>query len=988
MKRDLPNEELPKIRLANMVQVLNEFIKPGIYPIIKPFDVYLGFSKEPVPWKDRNKLQYRPIKPGELWSEEIYDCGWFKCVCDVPEEYRDADLWISFNSESEALLYSKEGEPLKGFTNGEVGYNHNRDNQTKRNYPLKEFIDENGHIELYIDAGANSRYWEGHRGDEGRFGFCNLCLKNYEYEDIYFDIQVLQDLAETIDPSAPIYKPLVDGIVKIRDLYWYECEERYTKAKAIVNQLFQLSKIKGPTNDEVILEAHSHLDIAWLWPLRENKRKIIRTITNIFYLMERYPFMTFIISQPIQIEWIKEASMKLYNKFMAYEKEGRIEVQGGCWSEIETNTPGEESLARQMLYGQKYWLEEFGHYVKLMWLPDSFGFTGSLPQVLKLSGQDYFSTIKISWSWFTKFPFHDFKWEGIDGSYVVCHFPHENYYNSGSFPGNMFTIAKARTPYDVYDKTVYLYGIGDGGGGPDVGHVERLVRMKKMKCMPKMRDGMVSEIFEELNQKQNMLPTYQGELYLERHQGVLTSQNRHKQWNKCIEERLKLVESFLASKGINKYDDTLDEIWKEVLLYQFHDVQAGSAVERVYLEEQKRFELFNKQLDDILMDILPEFKKTPSENTYLFNHLNYSGEKLYRVSEGYIKYQLKPHEWSKPSEVFYKKEINFNGVVETPLLKVTFETDGFISSIYDKRSSLEMLSTYGGNKLRVFHDYGDAWDIPESYRDQDEVYMKLIERKAYRAGKMTEIVSTYVFKNSKVVETMTVDDDSSVIYFHHDMDWKDTYYLIKSCTGLTQISDYATFDIQFGSLKRSTKLDELEEIAQIEVAAQQWADLSSKKAGFTLINHARNGYYVKGDHMELSILRSTHEPGRFSDQHPTSYDYAFFIHNNAFDEKEVDKLAYIYDEQFLLSDQKDEFELPVIDNDDIEWCAFKNAYDKDGVIFRFYERSGIPSVCKITPPKGYLKAKLVNILEDELGEVNLNKLEFHPFEIKTIRFTK
>ena len=176
---------------------------------------------------------------------------------------------VNQDPENAPDLFYGYGERIAAITNQDLivpigPYLHNRDNQTKRNYPLKEFIDENGHIELYIDAGANSRYWEGHRGDEGRFGFCDLCLKNYEYEDIYFDIQVLQDLAETIDPSAPIYKPLVDGIVKIRDLYWYECEERYTKAKAIVNQLFLLPKIKGPTNDEVILEAHSHLDMSVL----------------------------------------------------------------------------------------------------------------------------------------------------------------------------------------------------------------------------------------------------------------------------------------------------------------------------------------------------------------------------------------------------------------------------------------------------------------------------------------------------------------------------------------------------------------------------------------------------------------------------------------------------------------------------------------------------------------------------------------------------
>jgi len=512
--------------------------------------------------------------------------------------------------------------------------------------------------------------------------------------------------------------------------------------------------------------------------------------------------------------------------------------------------------------------------------------------------------------------------------------------------------------------------------------------MKKMNSMPKMRDGTVEEIFKDLDKHQDILPTYQGELYLERHQGVLTSQNRHKQGNKCIEERLKLVEAILAEKGVYDFDKTMDDIWKEVLLYQFHDVQAGSAVERVYLEEQVRYSLFNKELDDILAKVLPINEKTPGENVLLYNHLNYSGEKLYRTKDGYVEYQLQPHSWAKPAVVAAKREIAVPTVVETPLLKIAFAKDGSLSSIFDKRSSTEMLNAYGGNKLRVFHDYGDAWDIPESYRDQDEVFMKLVDRKAYRAGQFTEILSTYTFQNSTIVEAMTIDDKSSVIRIHDDIDWKDTYFLIKSCTGLTQTSNMATFDVQFGSFKRSTRLDDLEEKAQIEVAAQQWADLSSDKAGFTIMNHARNGYYVKNDHMEISVLRSTHEPGRFSDQHPTSCNYAFYIHDGAFDEKNVDKLAYVYDEQFILASAAEKINLPTIDNDDIEWSAYKLAYDKNGVILRVYERTGLNATCKITMPEGYHKAELVDILEDTLGAIDLNKVSFHPFEIKTIRFTK
>ncbi len=986
MKRDEINPKLAQIKLKQMVSVLHEFIKPSIYPIIKPFEVRYGFSKEPVPWKERLSLKYKPIKPGTYWSEEWFDCAWFHCVVTVPEEYRHLPLWVSFNCEGEALLYTKDGEPLKGFTNGEVGYNHHRDNQTKQNIQINEFMDENGVIELWFDAGSNNRYWDGERKDEGRFGFCNLCLKNEETEDIFFDIQVFQDLAETIDETAPIFPPLLEGLTKIRNLYWYDSKDKYQKAKAVVKELMKLPPYKDVHKRHLILVAHSHLDLAWLWPMRENKRKIVRTITNIFYLMERYPFMNFIISQPIHLEWIKKASHQLWNQFVEYKKAGRIEVQGGAWVEFETNTPGEESLARQMLYGQKYWLENFGHYSEIMWLPDSFGFTGSLPQVMALSGQKYFSTIKVSWSWYTKFPYHDFKWIGIDGSSVISHFPHEDAYNSGSFPGNMYNMDRQRTKGDVFDGTLYLYGIGDGGGGPDVGHVERLVRMKEMESMPPMRDGLISDIFEELEAIKERLPAYKGELYLERHQGVLTSQNRIKQWNKNLEEKLKIVESYLASIGCKDFEQKLHEIWKEMLIYQFHDIMAGSSIERVYLETQVRYEKMHEELNQMMESVLPGYLPAYQEGAYVFNHLNYGSEKVLKKDNAYYRLQLKRHDFSNQYQKYSGVDLPLTFQVETPLLKITFNQDGSFKSIIDKRNELEMISPYGGNRFRVFHDYGDAWDIPKSYRDQDEVYMELVERKMKKYGPFTEITSKYSFKNSTLIETMVIDDYSSVIRFHHDMDWKDTYYLIKACFGVTQVSDEASFDIQFGSLKRSTKNETWEEIGQFEVCAQEWLDLSSDKAGLSFINHARYGNYVKEGQVEISILRSTHEPGRFSDQKPTSYQYALYVHNTPFAEEEVDRLAYLMNSQFIMTSEKTPAPtLPVVSDNDIEISAFKNAYSGKGVIVRLYERSGKEKTISVKIPKQFKNIVLVNLLEDVIEQkVDVNALHFRPFEIKTL----
>jgi alpha-mannosidase len=973
------NPEHEKEQIRDIHNILYVVMFPKIYAKVASFTVSYALSKEPVPFEKRNQRHYHPLKEGQSWSHEVFDCAWMHAHLQLTPEQQAKALYLAFDCGGEALLYSANGVPLKGFTNGSSGFDLGLANPTKRYYPLDGLIGEDGVIDLDFDCGANDLF--GTRQGDGKFIFADAVEKDEEMEDICYDTEVLLDELEHLDLSDPLYPDLLAGLTEIRDLYWYNRAGAYLKAKAIANRLFALKKTDSFS---VVAVGHSHLDLAWLWPIRETKRKVLRTFSNVVYLLKKYPEFTFVVSQPQQLQWLKEGSPALFEKVAQEIKAGRIEPVGGPWIEMDMNAPSGESLMRQMLYGQKFWQENFGHYVTEAWLPDCFGFSGALPQICHLTNQDSFITTKISWNRVNLFPYHDFVWQGIDGTSILAHLPPEGTYNSGAYPRSIMTMEKNTEPSDHFNEGLLVYGIGDGGGGPSVGHVERLKREEKASFMPSIRFGHATELLADLKKDEGQLETYPGELYLENHQGTYTSQSQNKQWNRYMENKLAAVEMVLAAKNNRLYETEIEAIWKEVLLYQFHDIVSGSAIKRVYQESLKRYGEMNEELERILHAVVPSSLSHYAEGAFVFNPLSYPLSAMLKMGSHYDRVDLKAHGICKEYTRFAGENVANSSSIDTPIFHIEFAADGSLSHLLDKRNGKEILRGEG-NHLRVFRDHGDAWNIMDSYRNQDPLYLALIKRETRVYGPLTEITSFYSFNHSTLKETLLIDADSDLLRFHHDLDWQDTGYMLKSCFSLAEGSDEATCDIQFGSLKRSTRNDTSLERAQFEVPAQQWVDISTPSHGVALLNKAKDGYSIKEGQLELTLLRSTNYPCTDSDHGKTSYDYAFYVHAKPFDEGEVDREAakFNVDPLYFQADPHLD-ELPSIDNPDIEVSCLKNAYHKEGVILRLYERAHKPGVCVLTLPEGYHHVSEVTGLEDEIKAVDPQAISFHPFEVKTL----
>lgn len=698
------------------------------------------------------------------------------------------------------------------------------------------------------------------------------------------------------------------------------------------------------------------------------------------------------ISQPQQIEWIRENQPAIFEKLKQYVQEGRIELQGGMWVEADTNITGEESLARQFLYGINYYKKHFGVRVKNLWLPDVFGYSGSLPQLIKKAGLDYFMTIKISWNLLHKFPYHTFNWLGIDGTDVLVHMPPEGTYNSGVFPHSVYTVEKEYREKHLTDYALIVYGIGDGGGGPGEEHIARVERQRNLNPLPHVNFGTSHSFFELINKNKNNYPSWQGELYLENHQGTYTSQAKIKYYNRYFEHKLKTIETLLVSANkYYQYKEQLEKIWKEILLYQFHDILPGSSIRRVYEECLIRYKELDKELDLLIKDSFPQYDVT-NKGSIWYNPLLYSASFIDKIDDKYIERSIEGLSTNIIDEQEYYKETTINdNVIETEIFRIQFSpTSSQILSIYDKEENREVLSKPEGNSLVVYKDFGDAWNILEHYREQTPTPLYLVSRTINRYGEIYEVQNTYTFKESQLLERIVIHNKRRIIEFHHQVDWQNSNHMLRTSFPLAVTATEAYFDIQYGELKRSRLSNTTIEQAQFEVCGHNWVDVSETGYGVSLINNGKYGYYIKGDLIDINLLRSTNYPCKDGDIGQTSYTYALYIHQGDRHNAKVDNVAMALNTHFL------SFDKPVdikekwlqVSHANIDYSTIKAAEEGNAIVIRLYEKAGLLTQAKIRIDLDLVNVNLVNIAEEHLKEIGTTRefeLVFKPYEVHTIK---
>lgn len=976
-------------------------IAGAVYKKLTPLNVTIWKTKEPVPFEGRFTGEMRVISPGESWGE-LWDCAWFQFTGTVPKEASGRHVVALIDVSGEACVFDSEGCPIQGLTNVSSDFDPSLGNPGKRVVEVTNNARGGESINILADAGLNDLF--GNYKDNGILKEAHIAICNDAMRMLLYDFDVLFGLMKVLPENSARAHSIFHALNKASLVLNDFTEEEALLARKIL--LPELQKKGGDPSLSISAIGHAHIDLAWLWPIRETKRKGARTFSTALMLMDKYPDYVFGASQPQLYAWVKENHPALYEKIRKKVAEGRWEPQGGMWVEADTNISGGEALVRQILYGKRFFKQEFDKDIRVLWLPDVFGYSGSLPQILRKSGIDYFMTIKLSWNVHNKFPHHTFIWRGIDGSEVLAHMPPEGTYNSEASPSS---IRKAENEYidkGVAAECLMLFGIGDGGGGPGEEHLERLEREKNLDGLPPVKQEPSINFFDRLNTARSSYKTWVGELYLEKHQGTLTTQSRNKRFNRKTEISLRELE-FLSSvahiKGSRKYPgDEIEALWKETLLYQFHDVLPGSSIKRVYSESLSRYEAMSGIISGCLarayQSVFPNtcvvLNTLSWQRTQWIKH-NGSWFRVTVPSMGYAPLNMFKQDCSK--DVFAEAG---NNRLENDILRVDFGEDGSIISVFDMEAGREVLKPGAkGNVLCVYHDHGDAWDFSIQYNKRPSMRFTLEASHYEKDGPKAVMYQAYTYGNSRIEQSIVLTDGSRRLDFETKAYWYEDNKMLRTSFPVDISATEATCDIQFGSIKRPTHENTSFDMAKHEISAQKWVDISQPDYGVALLNDCKYGYCVNGNTLDLNLLRSPGYPDESADRGEHLFTYSLYPHPGDHITGKVNQAAYELNMPLTIQESHlsslypevcgESFSFIEPDSGSVVVEAVKKAEDSDDIIVRLYECNGSDVSVKIrlgfTPESVFL----TDLMEQNIREVtlkdNIVEISFKPFEIITLR---
>lgn len=787
-----------------------------------------------------------------------------------------------------------------------------------------------------------------------------LGVKNDELERFYYDLKVPFEVYQTLpedDKDALMIAECLHGAVNRLDLRQVGSEAFFASVRRAGEYLqsgfYQTHCGRFDVTEHCI--GHTHIDVAWLWPLRQTREKVLRSFANVLYLMDRYPEFKFMSSQPQLYDFVKQDCPAMYERIKQRVAEGRWEAEGGMWLEADCNLTSGESLVRQILHGKRFFRREFGSDNVVLWLPDVFGYSAALPQILAKSGIRYFMTTKIAWNDTNRIPNDTMRWRGIDGTEILTHFittrdyekypllnPNPNHsttYNGMLTPGQVKGCWQRYQNKAINRQILQCYGNGDGGGGPTGEMLENARRMgRALPGCPKVVHTLVRDYFELLEQTVGddpRLPVWCGELYLEFHRGTYTSMARNKRDNRLAELRLAEAELFAviaALAGRAAYPrEELERYWKLTLLNQFHDILPGSSIGQVYEDSKRDYEEVlsgTKSLIDSALAALTAPDSGMGEAVVaVFNPGSWQRTDIVRLANVPFGLGVFANGESRPSVrqpdgslLFLATGVPPKGVRMFRLMRedgmgaettglvdgdhiVTVHYDirlddrGHFCSIYDRQADREVLQSGGrGNVLQVFEDRPaeyEAWNIDRHF-----------EEKMWEADDLTDcriiqndplclrLRQERRFLSSVIIQEIVFYHHSRRIDFETVVDWKESHLLLKVAFPVDITATKATYEIQYGNVERPTHRNTSWDKARFEVCAHKWADLSEGGYGVTLLNDCKYGYDIHDSVLRLSLIKCATYPNPAADREIHRFTYSLYPHNGDFRTGQVIQEAY------------------------------------------------------------------------------------------------
>ncbi|NMA96355.1 MAG: alpha-mannosidase, partial [Clostridiales bacterium] len=1004
---------------------------------LKTWKTREGFFKEPGKYTDIGK--WTDISMGDRWICADSTTRWFEKEITIPESFAGKNVVLEMDFGGEALV-KIDGVIQSALTSY---LEENDATRTRVLLPREPKAGETFHVE--VEAGLNYMEFarfrrQGAKDIEYQFRYALLAVVDTEVEQYYFDIKTAYDamralrspiekvvetnvnlpseiarIFESLTKDSYIYQKLLDAVLHsltVVDVdYDYDALTSSIKdARKILEE--KLEKIPNNPHALIRFVGQAHIDTAWLWPVKETVRKCGKTMANVLDLMDRYKEFIFAFSQPQLFEYTKEFYPELYERIKEKVKSGQFELVGNTWVEMDTNVPSGESLVRQLLYGRNFFIKEFGKYSKVFWMPDVFGYSWALPQIIKRSGMDYFFTSKLIGNDTNKFPHSLFNWQGIDGTRVLSYVQRLNY-NGRYNPETVETIYNRFDQKDKSDDIMMTFGFGDGGGGPNYQMLETGRRLESFPGLQRTRIDTSQSFFDAVNPIKDQLPVWNDEMYYEYHRGTYTSQARTKMHNRRTELGMRQGE-ILASMALDSvgakypYEDIL-EAYKIILRNQFHDIMPGTSIKAVFDDCEEEYAHVLDIIDKIQDNAIGTLTKAgePEEIT-VFNSLSWErlGHVRVDIPEGLEEARIVDEQGNEIHSIIDGNEIEFEACVpalgsriyriepkpatenisikvsentlENKFYKIALDKGGNLISVYDKRKECEVLEDgKPSNLLQIFEDKPcceTAWNIDLEYQNKGwdlvEGHVEVIEQNSIKGV----VRVTKTFNLSTIIQDITIYSSIPRIDFKTRVDWQETEKMLKAAFNVNVLSSKATYEIQFGAIERPTHWNTTYDKAKFEVCGHKWADLSEGGYGVSLLNDSKYGYDIKENCMRITLLRAPIDPDPVADKGIQEFCYSLYPHKGDFIEGETVNAGYELNVPLLaipgrIMSEEDSY--AKISRKNVIIDTIKCAEDENGIIMRVYESSGIRGKTKIelsTTAKEIYKCNLMEENE-ELIEV-------------------
>lgn len=868
--------------LARCSRIRDQFLVPALSRDSVPLTVtQWSCGREQPTIEQALAADYSPLAPGKQWGAP-WSTTWFRLEGQLPQSWGRPpatsveaiiDLGFTMNRpgfQCEGLAYAGDGRILKGLE------------------PLSAWCPvpatPTGDVVLFVEASAIPEFpfdWS----TPARFsrpdaddtdplyalGSCEIVLRDNAVAELLADLRVVTMLLEggTLAPSrrARLAQALTDCLDALDP---WDLPGTLADARAALGPA--LDAPASASAPVVHLVGHAHIDSAWLWPLSETRRKCVRTWANVIDLMRRDPDFTFVCSSAQHYAWIAEDAPELFEAVRRRVAEGRFVPVGGSWVEFDANLPSGEAMLRQLILGTRYFQDTFGFESDELWLPDSFGYTATLPQLARAAGKAHVVTQKLSWNDTNAFPYTTFAWEGLDGSRVLTHFPPADTYCSDVTVADVQRSEHQHKNAQRGGVALLPFGWGDGGGGPNREMLDNRTRMADLEGVPRIQDSTPRTFFSAAAAENPTPAVWRGDLYLELHRGSFTSQHRTKQGNRRCESLLREAELWCATAHVRRGTaypaQRLGEIWRQVLLLQFHDILPGTSIGWVHDEAEATHSRLIEELEALIATALGVLVGE-GDNTMHANASPFAQGNTEALGIG------------DDAEHFGRATLHDNGsgwVLDNARVRAVIDRRGLLVSLVGPTGHDLIPADGVGNLLRLHRDLPanwDAWDIAADIESGAIDLLDVTSIEPITGEDRVGVRVTRTFNTSRIVEDVILSNDAHCLELDFTIDWHERNRLLRLVHDFDVHAEFLTTEIQFGHVNHPTHTNTSWQHSRFELAAQRWVHVGEGGIGVAIANESTYGWSVASrpatahagrvTSVRASLLRSPHAPDPTAD---------------------------------------------------------------------------------------------------------------------------